>query len=81
MFDYLKSPRDITKYTLMRGVTDFGNMAQFNMFEGGHPLLVLVSTPRFLELLAQQDANFNVLFTITCCNQKQINTWLFLFFS
>ena len=63
MFDYLSKPRDITKYTLMRGVTDFGNMAQFNMFEGGHPLLILVSTPKFLEKLAQNDSNFNVLFT------------------
>ena len=63
MFDYLSKPRDITKYTLMRGVTDFGNMAQFNMFEGGHPLLILVSAPNFLEKLAQTDDTFNVLFT------------------
>ena len=63
MFDYLKQPRDITQYTLMRGVTDFGNMRQFNMFEGGHPLLIIVSVPEFLEKLAQRDSKFNTLFT------------------
>lgn len=61
MYDYLKTPRDVTKYTLMRGVTDFGNMAQFNMFEGGRPLLIVVSVPKMLEKLAELDANFNTL--------------------
>ena len=54
MFDGLKAPRDITKYTLMRGVTDFGNLNQYNLFETGYPYLIIVSTPRFMDKLADK---------------------------
>jgi len=63
MFDYLKKPRDITKYTLMRGVTDFGNLNQYNLFETGYSFLTIVSVPKFLETLAAQDTNFATIFT------------------
>ena len=54
MFENLKQPRDITKYTLSRGATDFGNVAQFNMYESGYSFLIVVSIPRFLEILAEK---------------------------
>lgn len=63
MFDYLIQPKDITKYTLMRGVTDFGNLAQYNLYEKGYPFLVLISIPKFLELLAQKSDVYNNLIT------------------
>lgn len=52
MFDYLKTPRDLTQYNLMTGVTDFGNLVQFNMYEGGYAALICVKIPRYLEKLA-----------------------------
>lgn len=52
MYQYLKQPRDLTQYTLMRGVTDFGNLKQFNLFESGYSYLVVVSVPKFLDILA-----------------------------
>ena len=61
MFQYLKQPRDITKYTLMRGVTDFGNLKQFNLFETGYSYLVLVSVPKFMQALTAHSANFEKL--------------------
>lgn len=53
MFDYLKKPREINNLdTLMRGVTDFGNLVQFNMYEGGYAALFCVKMPKYLVKLA-----------------------------
>lgn len=56
MYDYLKKPADMTGFNLTRGTTDFGNLAQFNMYERGYGLLVVISIPKFLEKLADRDA-------------------------
>lgn len=61
MFEYLKKPRDITKYTLMRGTTDFGNLAQYNLYESGYPYLVIVSVPRFMDMLAKKNETYKTL--------------------
>lgn len=55
MFEYLKTPRDLTQYSLMRGVTDFGNLVQFNLYETGYAALICVKIPKFLELLARKE--------------------------
>ena len=55
MFDYLKAPRDLRQYNLMTGVTDYGNLVQFNMYESGYAALFCVKIPKFLEKLAQTD--------------------------
>ena len=62
MFENLKTPKDITKYTLMRGVTDFGNLNQFDLYETGYSFLTIISVPKYLETLAEQDTNFGNLF-------------------
>lgn len=56
MFTDLKTPRDLSKYTLYRGTTDFSQLQQFDLYEQGYPLLVVVSVPRFLEKMAEKDA-------------------------
>lgn len=61
MFEYLKAPRDVTGYNLMRGVTDFGNLVQFNMYETGYAALFCVKIPRFLEKLAETNTEYNKL--------------------
>jgi hypothetical protein len=53
MFEYTKTPRDITAYTMIRGTTDFGNLKQWNQYESGYGFLVVVGVPKFLEVLAQ----------------------------
>lgn len=58
MFKNLIQPRDFTKYTLMRGTTDFPNVAMWNNFESGYSYLTVVQVPRFLELLATQDETY-----------------------
>lgn len=57
-FTDLKNPRDLTKYTLMRGTTDFSNLKMFNNYEKGFPAyLIVVSVPEFLTKMAEEDSN------------------------
>lgn len=45
------TPRDVTAYTLFRGVTDFSNLVQFNNFESGYNFLIVLGYPKMLEEL------------------------------
>lgn len=56
-FKGLKTPRDILKYNLMRGVTDFSNLEQYDLYEKGYPFLCVVSIPDFLADLRDKDPN------------------------
>lgn len=56
MFHNLIKPRDLTKYTLMRGVTDFGNLSQYNLYETGYPFLAIVSKPKLLTAMSESDS-------------------------
>ena len=64
IFNGTLSPRDVTSYTLMRGVTDFSNLKQFNLFETGYSFLVLLSIPKFLENLAAQNSDYSNLIAV-----------------
>lgn len=55
--NYVKMPRSITEYTLMKGVTDFSNLKQFDVFESGYSFLTVVSVPRFMDILGSRDTN------------------------
>lgn len=57
MFTDLKTPTDLSGYTLFRGTTDFSQLQQFDLYESGYPYLVVVSIPKFLEKMANKDAN------------------------
>ena len=61
MFTDLKSPRDVTKYTLFRGTTDFTQLQQFDLYESGYPYLILVSIPDFLRQMADRDTEIATL--------------------
>ena len=56
-FKGLKTPRELLQYNLMRGVTDFSNLEQWDLYEKGYPFLCVVSIPQFLRDLAEQDDN------------------------
>lgn len=64
IFDGLKSPRDILGYTLMRGVTDWTQLQQFDMYESGFPYLIVVSVPEFMEKMASADADVDKLLSL-----------------
>lgn len=52
MYQYLKQPKDLQSYNLKRGVRDFANLKQFNLYESGYSYLVIVSVPNMLQKLA-----------------------------
>lgn len=54
--EYLKKPTNLTQYKLMKGVTDFGQLEQFNLYESGYSFLVVCKIPKFLEELTKKDA-------------------------
>lgn len=56
-FKGLKTPRDLLNFNLMRGVTDFSNLQQWDLYEKGYPFLCVVSIPQFLRDLAARDTN------------------------
>lgn len=55
MFESLMSTKDLSKYTLMRGVTDFADLSSYNLYESGYSFLVLVQVPDFMKQLADRN--------------------------
>lgn len=55
MFTGLKTPKNLTQYQLMRGIPDYGNLAQFDMYESGYGFAKVVAVPKFLTALGEQD--------------------------
>lgn len=53
MLKYSKQPRSVAEFSLMKGVTDFSNLKQFDMFETGYSGLVVCGVPTFMDLLAK----------------------------
>lgn len=53
--DYTKKPVTAAQYSMMRGVTDFTNAEQLNMFEGGHGMIIIIDRPKFIEMIAESD--------------------------
>lgn len=60
-FKGLKTPRELLNYNLMRGVTDFSNLKQWDLYEKGYPFLVVVSIPDFLKDLSAKDDNVKII--------------------
>lgn len=55
MNNYTKKARSVAEYTMMRGVTDFSNAAQFNLYEKGYSFLFIITKPAFIQKLAEKD--------------------------
>ena len=56
MFKDLKKPKNLLQYRMFKGITDFGNATQFDLFETGYSFLVVCKVPRFIEKLASKDS-------------------------
>lgn len=61
MFSNLKTPKSLLDYNLFRGTTDYSRLEQFELYEGGYPYLVVVSIPKFLEKMAENDDSIKAL--------------------
>jgi hypothetical protein len=47
---YTITPNTLTKYTALRGVTDFSQIGMFEQYEKGYSCLSVLSIPKFLEM-------------------------------
>lgn len=61
MLNYIKAPRNISEFTLMKGVTDYSNLRQFDAFETSYGFLVVCSVPKFMSELAGKDTRVKLL--------------------
>lgn len=61
IFEGTHSIRDLTKYMLMRGVTDFGDLEQYNLFESGYSFLVVMGIPQFMKLMADKNDQYKTI--------------------
>lgn len=61
IFDGTKEIRDLTQYALFRGVTDWANLHQFNQFESGYGMLIVLTIPAFLKALAAKSDKYQKL--------------------
>ena len=58
IFNNTLSPRDVTKFTLFRGVTDFTNLQQFDLYETGYSFLICLDIPKFLSKLIDKNYEY-----------------------
>lgn len=61
IFDGLATTKDLSKYTLMRGVTDFANLSAYNLYETGYSFLVVVQAPLCLTKLSEINTEYGKL--------------------
>lgn len=52
MVRYTKKAYSTANFACMRGVTDFTNAAQFNLYEGGYSHLFVISMPKYITAIA-----------------------------
>ena len=57
----LKKAKNLTQYKLYKGVTDFGQVEQFNNYESGYAFLYVLDIPRFMKILAQKNDDIAML--------------------
>lgn len=51
---YSKDPKAAQNFSRMRGVTDFTNAAQFNLYESGYAYLCVINTPAYIDELGRR---------------------------
>lgn len=51
-FTGTKAPRNLAIYARYKGISDFGNLAQYDLFETGYSIIVILKRPKFLTTIA-----------------------------
>ena len=64
--NFTKRPRSVAEYTMMRGVTDFTNAAQFNAYLKGYQHIVIISVPEYLKVLGADNPDAQKLLDLFC---------------
>jgi len=66
IFSNTMVPREVTSFTLMRGVTDFSNLQQYDLFETGYSFLVCLQIPKFLHNAKALNTSYQTLIDSYC---------------
>lgn len=66
MKTYTKRPNSLAQFTMMRGTIDYSNANQFNFYESGYSYLIVLSRPKFIEMLADEDTEVANLLNLFC---------------
>lgn len=66
MKTYTKRPYSLAQFTMMRGTIDYTNPEQFNFYESGYSYLIVLSRPKFIEMLADEDTEVANLLNLFC---------------
>lgn len=66
MNSYVKKPFSIAQYTMMRGTIDFTNAGQFNLYEKGYQFFIVLTRPKYMEMLAEQDPEVAASLNLFC---------------
>lgn len=66
MQTYTKRPYSLAQFTMMRGTIDYSNAQQFNFYESGYSYLIVLSRPKFIEMLADEDTEVANLLNLFC---------------
>ena len=66
IFSDLMTPREVTSFTLMRGVTDFSNLQQYDLYETGYSFLICLQIPKFLHNAKSLNDTYDMLINNYC---------------
>lgn len=61
IYEGMKSPKDITRYMLSRGVVDYSDLYQFDNYETGYSFLIVLKIPEFLTKLKDENDTYKTL--------------------
>lgn len=66
IFSGTMAPQEVQQFTLMRGVTDFSNLSQYDLYETGYSFLICLSIPTFLQKAKALNENYKMLINNYC---------------
>ena len=66
IFSDTMTPREVTSFTLMRGVTDFSNLQQYDLYETGYSFLICLQIPKFLSNAKHLNDTYKMLINNYC---------------
>lgn len=61
---YLKRPRNGYEFMKFKGVADFTNLSQFNLFETGYGLFICIEVPKYIQIVASKNQEISNLLEI-----------------
>lgn len=58
LFHGTRNVKNVLSFMLMRGVTDFGDLSAFNLYESGYSFFVVMSIPKFMSEVTKNSSEY-----------------------